>query len=61
MCATAAHLIEEVLPELALRQWVLTFRFAWRKSLAASLTDPTEAPRQIQSNSGRCDDEQNRP
>jgi hypothetical protein len=34
MCATAAHLIEEVLPEVALRQWVLTFPFAWRKRLA---------------------------
>jgi hypothetical protein len=34
MCATAAHLMEEVLPEVALRQWVLTFPFAWRKKLA---------------------------
>ncbi len=34
MCATSAHLIEEVLPEVALRQWVLTFPFAWRKRLA---------------------------
>jgi len=34
MCATAAHLIEEVLPEVALRRWVLTFPFAWRKRLA---------------------------
>jgi hypothetical protein len=34
MCATAAHLIEEVLPDVALRQWVLTFPFAWRRRLA---------------------------
>ncbi|HMI83253.1 MAG TPA: transposase [Polyangiaceae bacterium] len=34
MCATAANLIEQVLPEVALRQWVLTFPFAWRKRLA---------------------------
>ena len=34
MCATAAHLIEDVLPEVALRQWVLTFPYAWRGRLA---------------------------
>jgi len=35
MNATAANLIERVLPEAAsLRQWVLTFPFAWRPSLA---------------------------
>ena len=35
MNATAANLIERVLPEDAsLRQWVLTFPFAWRPSLA---------------------------
>ena len=34
MCATAAHLIDDVLPEVALRQWVLTFPFAWRARLA---------------------------
>jgi hypothetical protein len=34
MCATAANLIEHVMPEVALRQWVLTFPFAWRKRLA---------------------------
>ena len=34
MCATAANLIEHVLPEVALRQWGLTFPFAWRKRLA---------------------------
>jgi len=34
MCATAAHLIEEVLPAVGLRQWVLTFPFPWRKRLA---------------------------
>jgi Putative transposase/Transposase zinc-binding domain len=34
MCATAANLIERVLPEVALRQWVLTFPFAWRRRLA---------------------------
>lgn len=31
MSATAANLIEHVLPEVALRRWVLTFPFAWRK------------------------------
>jgi hypothetical protein len=34
MCATAANLIEQVLPEVGLRQWVLTFPFAWRPRLA---------------------------
>ena len=34
MCATAANLIECVLPEVALRHWVLTFPFAWRRRLA---------------------------
>jgi hypothetical protein len=34
MCATAADLIEQVLPEVGLRQWVLTFPFAWRPRLA---------------------------
>jgi hypothetical protein len=34
MCATAANLIEDVLPEVALRQWVLTFPFPWRRRLA---------------------------
>ncbi|MGH7347826.1 MAG: transposase zinc-binding domain-containing protein [Candidatus Rokuibacteriota bacterium] len=35
MNATAANLIERVLPpETALRQWVLTFPFAWRPRLA---------------------------
>ena len=34
MCATAANLIEHVLPEVALRQWVLTFPFQWRRRLA---------------------------
>ena len=34
MCATAANLIEHVLPRVALRQWVLTFPFAWRRRLA---------------------------
>ena len=34
MCQTAANLVEHVLPEAALRQWVLTFPFAWRKRLA---------------------------
>ena len=34
MCATAANLIENVLPEVGLRQWVLTFPFAWRRRLA---------------------------
>ncbi|XYH98403.1 transposase [Sorangium sp. So ce1128] len=34
MCATAANLIEDVLPGVALRQWVLTFPFPWRRRLA---------------------------
>ena len=34
MCATAANLIEHVLPEVGLRQWVLTFPFPWRRRLA---------------------------
>jgi len=34
MCETAAHLIDDVLPEVGLRQWVLTFPFAWRARLA---------------------------
>ena len=35
MCATAANLIESVLPKaVPLRQWVLTFPFGWRKRLA---------------------------
>jgi hypothetical protein len=34
MCATAANLIERVLPETGLRQWVLTFPFSWRRRLA---------------------------
>ena len=34
MCATAANLMERVLPEVDVRQWVLTFPFAWRKRLA---------------------------
>jgi hypothetical protein len=33
MSATAAHLIQDVLPPVALRQFVLTFPFAWRKRL----------------------------
>jgi hypothetical protein len=33
MCATAADLVEDVLPEADLRQWVLTFPFAWRARL----------------------------
>jgi hypothetical protein len=34
MCATAANLVERVLPPNALRQWVLTFPFPWRRRLA---------------------------
>ena len=34
MCATSANLLDHVLPEVALRQWVLTFPFAWRRRLA---------------------------
>ena len=34
MNATAANLIERVLPESGLRQWVLTFPFSWRHRLA---------------------------
>jgi hypothetical protein len=33
MAQTAAHLVEDVLPAVALRQWVLTFPYAWRKRL----------------------------
>jgi hypothetical protein len=33
MCATAANLVERVLPEVDLRQWVITFPFAWRLRL----------------------------
>ncbi len=33
MCATAANLVERVLPDVALRHWVLTFPFAWRPKL----------------------------
>jgi hypothetical protein len=33
MCSTAADLVEHVLPPSPLRQWVLTFPFAWRKRL----------------------------
>ena len=32
--ATAANLIERVLPETGLRQWVLTFPFPWRRRLS---------------------------
>jgi len=35
MCATAAHLMDDVMPRaVPLRQWVLTTPFAWRKRLA---------------------------
>ena len=34
MCATAANLMEDVLPDVALRQWVFTFPFPWRRRLA---------------------------
>jgi hypothetical protein len=34
MCATAANLIERVLPQSGLRQWVSTFPFSWRRRLA---------------------------
>ncbi len=35
MCATAAHLMDGVMPHaVPLRQWVLTVPFAWRKRLA---------------------------
>jgi hypothetical protein len=34
MNATAANLMERVLPETGLRQWVLTFPFPWRRRLA---------------------------
>jgi hypothetical protein len=33
MCATAANLVECVLPEVDQRQWVLTFPFGWRLRL----------------------------
>jgi hypothetical protein len=32
--ATPANLVERVLPPNALRQWVLTFPFPWRRRLA---------------------------
>ena len=32
MCQTTAHLIDDVLPEVPLRQWVLTFGRAWQPS-----------------------------
>ena len=34
MSATAANLMERVLPQTSLRQWVLTFPFPWRRRLA---------------------------
>jgi hypothetical protein len=34
MCATSANLMERVLPEVDLRQWVRTPPFAWRRRLA---------------------------
>jgi len=34
MSATAVNLIERVLPQSGLRQWVLTFPFPWRRRLA---------------------------
>ena len=34
MNATAANLMGRVLPETGLRQWVLTFPFAWRRRLS---------------------------
>jgi hypothetical protein len=34
MNATSANLIERVLPQTGLRQWVLTFPFSWRRRLA---------------------------
>ncbi|AUX29006.1 MULTISPECIES: transposase zinc-binding domain-containing protein [Sorangium] len=34
ICATAANLIEDVLPEVAHRPWVLTFPLPWRRRLA---------------------------
>lgn len=34
MNATSANLMERVLPETGLRQWVLTFPFPWRRRLA---------------------------
>jgi hypothetical protein len=34
MNATAANLMERMLPETGLRQWVLTFPFPWRRRLA---------------------------
>jgi hypothetical protein len=33
MSATAANLMERVLPQTGLRQWVLTFPFPWRRRL----------------------------
>jgi hypothetical protein len=41
MSATAANLIERVLPpQRGLRQWVLTFPFSWRRRLARDAALP---------------------
>jgi hypothetical protein len=34
MCGTAAHLVDHVLPDVPVRQWVLTTPFAVRRLLA---------------------------
>jgi hypothetical protein len=38
MCATAANLVEHVLPEVALRQWVPTFPFAGANALGSTVS-----------------------
>ena len=37
MSATAANLMERVLPQTGLRQWVLTFPFPWRRAQDGAL------------------------
>ena len=42
MADTAAHLVDRVLPQVPIRQWVLSLPFALRYRLA-SIEDRTEA------------------
>jgi hypothetical protein len=51
MCATAANLIEHVLPQVALRQWVLTFPCLRRRT--ARFRPPRRCRRQSSCNSRR--------
>jgi Transposase zinc-binding domain len=67
MCAAAANLIEDVLPEVAHRPWVLTFPFPWRRRLAqdgasfgvlylrfVELPDKVDSPGALSGNSRGC-------